>query len=180
MGNIVFESDRLYFKEFEPIDHKLIFDLNKDPDVTKFTGDPISSIEQAEEVLLNVIIPQYKTYGFGRWAVYVRSTDNFIGWSGLKFLKESNEIDLGYRFMKPFWGKGYAGEAALATVRFGFEVKDLDEIIGRAVPQNIYSIKILQACGMEYFADTSCHGHDAATYRITKEMFKKIKNKINA
>ena len=166
MNNIIFESERLIFKEFKLTDANLIFQLNLDPEVTRFTGDPIHSLEQAEEVLKNIILPQYTLYGHGRWAVYLKSTNDFIGWCGLKYLTESGEIDLGYRCMKIFWNKGYASEAAKATVEYGLEILNLKCITGRAVPENIASIKILEKCGMEYIGLFEFHDHLAATYQI--------------
>jgi RimJ/RimL family protein N-acetyltransferase len=68
----------------------------------------------------------------------------FLGWCGLKYLFETNEVDLGYRFMKKFWGKGYATEAALACIEYGFATLNLHQIVGRALPGNLASIKVLE------------------------------------
>src|SRR6266487_5734258 len=54
----------------------------------------------------------------------------------VKCRPERNEIDLGYRFMKKFWGQGYATEAAFACVQYGFDTLDVKQIIGRALPGN--------------------------------------------
>lgn len=147
---IIFETERLLFREFIEDDASLLYQLNLDPDVIRYTLDPILDVEHARKILKEVIIPQYSLYNYGRWAVHLKLDDEFIGWCGLKFLEELNEIDLGYRFMKKYWGQGYATEAAQATLNYGFRVLKLDRIVGRALPGNIASIKVLEKCGMKY------------------------------
>ncbi|HKB42977.1 MAG TPA: GNAT family N-acetyltransferase, partial [Chitinophagaceae bacterium] len=79
---------------------------------------------------------------------------------------ERNEIDLGYRFIKNAWGKGYATEAAYACIKYGFEKLNLQRIIGRAVQGNIASLNVLQKCGMVYIEEEVVDGHPAKTYEI--------------
>ena len=126
--NIVFETDRLILRTFTIEDAPLIYDLNLDPDVIRYTGDPIKDIEDARQILEQTILPQYALYNYGRWAVHVKPGLEFIGCCGLKARPETclsgrqgNEIDLGYRFIKKAWGKGYATEAAFACIKYGFD-----------------------------------------------------------
>ena len=145
--NIVVETDRLLLRTFTIEDAPLIYELNLDPDVIRYTGDPIKDIEHAKQVLEQTIIPQYALYNHGRWAVHVKPDLEFIGWCGLKARPERNEIDLGYRFLKKAWGKGYA-TAAYACLKYGFEKLHLDRIVGRAMPENTESLRVLEKCGM--------------------------------
>ena len=135
--NIVIETERLVLRTFTKDDERLIYELNIDPEVTLYTGDPVSDIDHAKEVLQKSILPQYTLYNHGRWAVHVKPDLAFIGWCGLKARPERNETDLGYRFMKSAWGKGFATEAAFACLKYGFEKLNLPRIVGRAMPQNI-------------------------------------------
>ena len=162
--NIVIETERLILRTFTEDDGLLIYELNKDPDVTEYTGDPVRDIEQACQILEQVILPQYALYNHGRWAVHLKSDFAFIGWCGLKARPERNEIDLGYRFMKSAWGKGLATEAAFACLKYGFEKLNLPRIVGRAMPQNIASLKVLEKCGMKYIGEEVVDDHPAITY----------------
>jgi len=164
--NIILETNRLVLRVFTPEDAPLIYGLNLDPDVTRYTGDPIKDLEQAKQVLEQTIIPQYALYNHGRWAVHVKPGMEFIGWCGLKARPERNEIDLGYRFMKTAWGKGYATEAAFACIKYGFEKLNLERIVGRAMPQNTASLKVLQKCDMQYVGEEIVDEHPAKTYEI--------------
>ena len=123
--NVVIETDRLLLRRFTEDDAPLLYELNLDPEVIRYTHDPMTDVEHARKVLNEVILPQYVLYNHGRWAVHLRSNLEFTGWCGLKYLSETNEVDLGYRFMKKFWGNGYATEAALACIEYGFTTLNL-------------------------------------------------------
>lgn len=163
---IVLETERLVLRLFTPDDAALIYDLNSDNEVVRYTGDPIRDMEHAKEVLETVILPQYALYNHGRWAVLAKPEMEFIGWCGLKNRPERQEVDLGYRFKKTSWGKGYATEAAFACIKYGFEKLNLPRIVGRAMPQNIASIKVLEKCGMQYIGEEVVDDHPAKTYEI--------------
>lgn len=164
--NVIIETERLLFSQFTAEDAPLLYKLNLDPDVIRYTLDPIKDINHAKEILEQVILPQYALYNYGRWAVHLKPGHEFIGWCGLKYVAERNEIDLGYRFIKSFWGKGYATEAAGACIKYGFEKLKLRSIIGRAMPDNAGSLKVLEKCGMSYVGEGIVDGHQAKTYEI--------------
>ena len=168
--NIIIETNRLLLRTFTLQDARLIYELNLDPDVTRYTGDPIQDIQHAQQVLEQIILPQYALYNHGRWAVHVKTELTFIGWCGLKTRPERNEIDLGYRFLKTAWGKGYATEAAFACLKYGFEKLNLQRIVGRAMPQNLASIRVLEKCGMQYVGDEVVDGHPAKTYEAVNPL----------
>ena len=162
--DVVIETDRLVLRTFTLEDAALIYELNKDPEVTKFTGDPIRDVEHAKEVLEISILPQYAVNNFGRWAVHTKPGLEFIGWCGLKFRPERNEIDLGYRFIRAAWGKGYATEAARACLDHAFNKLNLPRIVGHSMPGNHASVQVLENCGMEYVCEEIVDGHPAVTY----------------
>ena len=164
--NIIIETSRLMLRTFTEFDANLIYELNLDPEVTRYTHDPVKDLAHASEILEKVIIPQYALYNHGRWAVHVKTTLEFLGWCGLKYRAELNEIDLGYRFKKEGWGKGYATEAAYASIQYGFEKIGLQRIVARAEIENIGSWKVLEKCGMTYIGDEEVDGYPVKTYEI--------------
>lgn len=170
--NVIIETDRLLLRTFTIEDAPLIYNLNLDPEVIRFTLDPIKNLDHARQILEHVILPQYALYNHGRWAVHMKHRKSavaereFIGWCGLKARPERNEIDLGYRFIKTAWGKGFATEAACACIEYGFEKLHLQRIIGRAMPENNGSLKVLEKCGMIFLREEVVDGHSAKTYEI--------------
>jgi [ribosomal protein S5]-alanine N-acetyltransferase len=77
--NVVIETDRLLLRTFTEDDAPLLYELNLDPEVTRFTHDPMTDLAHAEKVLDEVILPQYALYNHGRWAVHQKSNLEFIG-----------------------------------------------------------------------------------------------------
>lgn len=165
--NVILETERLILRTFTENDAALLLQLNSDPQVTRFTHDPMTDMEQARKVLDEVILPQYALYNYGRWAVHLKTNGEFIGWCGLKFLTDSQEVDLGYRFMKKTWGNGYATEAASGCLSYGFKTRNIQRIVGRALPENTASIRVLEKCGMQYVCEEWAHGLLHKTYHAT-------------
>lgn len=142
------QTDRLYFREFTLEDAELLYKMHQDPAVWRYTGDkiPWSSIEQAKQILNNHILPQYEKQ-IGRWAVHLKLDDTFIGWCGLKEVE--GEVDLGYRYIQHYWGRGYATEAAKAVLTYGIKNK-INNIVGRAAIANKASVTILEKIGLTF------------------------------
>lgn len=174
---IISQTPRLLIREIETEDAEAIFELNQNPIVIRYTSDPaFKNIADAQHLIETVIQPQYKNYGHGRWAVLIKDTNTFIGWCGLKFMPEFNQVDLGYRYMQDFWGKGYATEAAMASLNYGFTQFNYPQIIGRVMKKNLSSIKVLQKCGMTFSHEAELHEHPAFIYKIMRVDFLANKN----
>ena len=163
---VIIETQRLILRTFTLDDAQLIYDLNIDPEVTRYTHDALRDINHARETLDKTILPQYALYNYGRWAVHIKPHLEFIGWCGLKYRAELNENDLGFRFKRSCWGKGYATEAAFASIKHGFEQLNLNLIMGRAEPENVGSWKVLEKCGMSYIGMQKVDGFPVKTYEI--------------
>ena len=86
MKNVI-ETERLYLREFDISDSASFFELNLNPNVIKYTGNSaFKDVEEAKKFLENY--SDYQTNGFGRWAVIYKSTQEFLGWCGLKYDKK--------------------------------------------------------------------------------------------
>ncbi len=159
MNTFIFESRRLGYREFTPDDANALFRLNADPEVIRYTGDPPFVTEnEAREFVLNY--DQYLLFGHGRWIVGDKENGEILGWCGLK--NEDGVIDLGYRFFRSAWGKGYATEAAQACIDFGFSKLKLPRITGRVLPENTASCRVLEKVGMTFTGFGRCSGFEGA------------------
>lgn len=145
------ETNRLILSQHTLADASNLFTLNSDPDVVRYTGDgAFSSVVDAHNLVRDRMIPQFEKYRMSRLKV-VRKEDNaYLGWCGLKYFPETNEVDLGYRFMKKYWGMGYATEASRVCLEYGFMTLNLPRIIAKAMPDNKGSIKVMQKLGMTF------------------------------
>jgi [ribosomal protein S5]-alanine N-acetyltransferase len=162
---VLFQSERLLFREFTLNDAELLYELNSDAEVTKYVHEPPTTRESAREILKNIIMPQYERK-LGRWAVHLKYTEEFIGWSGLKYLAEREEIDLGYRFKKQYWGNGYATEAAKTCISYAFEHLALHRVVAKAHIENLASLHVIEKCGMNFVKEDVIDGSPVKVYAL--------------
>jgi RimJ/RimL family protein N-acetyltransferase len=164
---IQLETARTYLRNLTVADAEDFYSLNLDPEVMRYTGDnPFKSFEEAKRFLAEY--DQYQKYGVGRLAVIEKKTGDFLGWCVLKYTPREDYYDLGYRFFRSNWNKGYATETALANLHFGFRQKGLNEIVGRAFFDNTASIKVLKKIGMTYRKALDFEGKEGVWYSMTK------------
>lgn len=123
-------------------------------------------MEEAQNFLQNY--KEYQKHGFGRWAIVDKQRLECLGWCGLKRDFQTHEVDLGFRIFEEFWNQGIATETAKACVYCAFSVLNLNEIIGRAMKDNLASIKVLENCGMTYCKDILLDNQEAVQYYIYK------------
>ena len=164
--HIIFTTPRLILRRFTEADASLIYELNSQPEVVRYVHEPTLQNEaHARQIIRDIILPQYNN-NLGRWAIHTKEDDQFIGWCGLKYLEEQDEIDLGYRLHPFAWGRGYATEAAKHTLDHGFTQLHLKEIVGKAHAENTGSINVLQKIGMQFINDTIEDGSPVKVFSI--------------
>ncbi len=161
---IILQTQRLLLRELQPSDAADLFALNSDPEVLKYTGDePFASIAAARQFLKNY--HPYADYGYGRWAVLLKTSGAFAGWCGLKHSPELAETDIGFRFFRKYWNMGMATEAARACVDLGFRAFGLPSIVGRVLRENTASIRVLEKIGLQYWKAADFHGQPGLYYK---------------
>jgi [ribosomal protein S5]-alanine N-acetyltransferase len=149
----LFESERFRFRELSGDDAQFGYDLNSDPEVIQYTGDPpFASVEEARE-FMTAYTETYRRYRCGRWGMELKSTGELVGWCGLKFHPNEQVHDVGYRLFKKYWGKGYASEAAQRTIAYGFDDMRLNRIVAHARKENTASIRVLEKCGLKIIGE---------------------------
>ena len=164
---LILQTSRLLLRELEEADGDQFYKLSLDPDVLTYTGDPpFESVEKAAEFLKDYY--QYKLYGYGRWATILKETGEFLGWCGLRRNDLMNQTDLGFRFYKQFWNKGYATEAGLACIHYAFNKLGLTRIVGNVMKENRASIRVLEKCGMTFVREMEFERHDGYEYEIIR------------
>ena len=147
----VIETKRLVLRPFTVADVEPSYALNLDEKVSQYTGDDgVVSKSEIERRIKEDVLGDYEKNGFGRFAVDLKLTGEFIGFAGLKFLPDLEEVDLGYRFFSSQWGKGFATETGVACVDFGFDELGLNKIIAMVLPENHASVHVLKKLQFRY------------------------------
>jgi RimJ/RimL family protein N-acetyltransferase len=147
----VFETDRLALSHLSADDAAFIFELLNTPGWLQFIGDRgIKTLQDAEQYILNGPVKSYENNGFGLLAVRLKDSLEAIGICGLIKRAGLDDIDIGFAFLPAYNGKGYAAEAAHATLEYGFTTLGLNRIVAITNEDNIHSIRLLKKIGMQY------------------------------
>jgi len=175
---IHFETQDLLVRDFEVTDVQNIYDLDSDPEIHEFLGKkPMKTIEEARQVI-NSIRNQYVKNGTGRWAIIDKKTNEFIGWTGLKYetvlRKEFSYYDLGYRIKKKYWGQGIGTKTATESLKYGFQKLDLEEICAAAETNHVASNKILEKIGLKLTETFIYEGVNHNWYKIDKKEWQNL------
>ena len=168
MTNIILESKRLYLKEFSIDDEEDLFRLNGNADVMKYIHPPETDINVIKKVINKIINYYSENPGLGVWAGYEKNSDKFIGFFELAHLDTTDEIEVGYRLFKEFWGQGYATEMTKVLIDYGFNKMGLEQIAGITHPENISSQNVLLKSGLTYIKDAVFYGFLDKYYTIDK------------
>ena len=156
-----FETATVLLRPLTLDDAEALHAVNSNPQVMKYINEPEATVEQTRQYLQNGPLKDYEKYGFGRHACIDKANGKLIGFSGIKYLPEFELVDVGYRFLPEYWGKGLATETSKLTMRYGLDECGLDNLIGLAQPGNHASIRVLEKLGMAHhqrvnFRDDDC------------------------
>ncbi len=145
-------TERLLLRGWRPGDRAPFAALNADPEVMRHFASTLT--REASDALAERIEAALGREGWGFWALEVRATGEFIGFTGLgvppfqaPFMPA---VEIGWRLSRAAWGAGYATEAARAAAAFGFEHLALDEIVAFAVTGNARSRAVMRRLGMRH------------------------------
>jgi RimJ/RimL family protein N-acetyltransferase len=166
-GKLIVQTERLCLREFDEDDAAPFYLLGSDPAVLRYTGDPgggLRSVEHALDVLRSRPMADYRTYGYGRWACVLKANGEVIGFAGLKYLADVQEVDIGYRLLPAYWGQGLATEACRAVLNYGRTRLGLERIIGLVDPKNVASVRVLKKLGLMSAGQIEYQGKWVAKY----------------
>ncbi len=174
--DILIETARLIIRELQPTDVEGMFDLDSNPEVHQYLGNHPVQTKDEIAMVIDFIRQQYKDHGIGRWAMVDKETNEFIGWTGFKYITEAinkqvNYYDLGYRLRKKYWGKGLATEAGIACLNYGFNQLGYREVFAMADCANDGSNRILRKLGFTGIETFDWEGEPHFWYRLDKAAF---------
>ena len=84
------------------------------------------------------------------FAISILPVGELCGAVGLHIAGDHKHAELGYWIGVPFWGRGYATEAASSAVSFGFEALQLNRIFAQCFAGNTSSHRVLEKIGMRH------------------------------
>ncbi len=158
---ILFETERLQLREMLPADAEAFYELLSDPEVMRYTGEPVATdLHSVRQAIRDY--PDYRLHGYGRWATLYEG--RWIGFAGPKYLDALRAVDIGYRFLPAYWGRGLATEAALAVTDYCFTKLGMQRLLGLVLAANRASIRVLEKAGYAYEARVDYGGLEVLQY----------------
>jgi ribosomal-protein-alanine N-acetyltransferase len=143
-------TERLVMRRWRPDDRDPFAALNADPAVMEYF--PSAHTREESDALVEKNEAGFETWGFGLWALEVRSTGTFIGFTGLSVpsfeAAFTPAVEVGWRLARDAWGHGYATEAARSAIAEGFEEYRLSEIVSFTFEGNARSRAVMERLGM--------------------------------
>jgi [ribosomal protein S5]-alanine N-acetyltransferase len=150
-NSTVLQIDGFTMRPLQSMDLDALVAIWADPRVTRFLpsqGKPISR-ENAEKALQS-FVAHWQQRGYGIWAIEESNSPPMIGYCGLRYLDEMDEVEVLYGLAKAYWGRGIATQAARAAISYGFNVANLNKLIAMSLPENIDSRRVIEKAGLHY------------------------------
>jgi len=132
------QTERLVLRAFAPSDFETFATFMSDPDVMRYlTGRPLSRADAWRN--LSSAIGHWTLRGYGTWAVECKEDGAFIGRVGMVNPEGWPGLEVGWTLGKPYWGRGFATEAARAALRYAFLTQPVERMISCIHPDNAAS-----------------------------------------
>ncbi len=170
-------TERLILRPFRKEDRPAFAALNADPEVREYFPGLLS--REGSDAFAERIEASFSARGYDYFAVEVQGGEPFVGFCGLSVPSFEAPfmptVEIGWRLARAAWGKGYATEAARASLAFGFETLGLGEIVAFTVPENRRSRAVMERIGMRHEPEQDFeHPNLAAGHVLRRHVFYRI------
>ncbi len=165
----ILETPRLILRELVPDDLDFVATMLADPRVSRYYERTFSRADA--EVWLERQLDRYRRDGHGLWLVVERDTATPIGQVGLAFqdVEGALQPEIGWLLHAPYWGRGYATEAARATRDAAFDRWHYDPVISLIRPENTASQRVAARIDMTPGRHVQFHGYDHIVFSVSRK-----------
>ena len=177
---VYLETDRLILRQFTVDDADELLALDSDPEVLRYVGTQPLPDREAYRQLIRVKFLDYyaQSEAYGYWAVIEKASGTFLGWFHLRpaldyrYAAEAGyrrgDLDLGYRFRRSAWGKGYATEGARALVHKALAELGAPRVVATALVANRASTRVLEKAGLKRSEQFALPGYEQPAVLYTR------------
>jgi RimJ/RimL family protein N-acetyltransferase len=106
--------------------------------------------------------------GFGNWAVEERASGQLLGHAGLQYPEGWPEPEVNWALGRPYWGQGFAFEAAKAVLAHAFNTLNWQRAMSLIDPHNHRSIRLAQRLGERFEREVEVRGYRVGLYSIDR------------
>jgi RimJ/RimL family protein N-acetyltransferase len=143
-------TERLVLRALRASDFEAYAAMCADPEVRRFLGDGRPLERPAAWREMAVLLGHWDLRGFGQWALVERENGGLVGRAGLWQPEGWPGLEVGWILGRSFWGKGFAIEAARASLAHAFETVGAERVISLIRPDNTRSIRVAERLGEHY------------------------------
>jgi [ribosomal protein S5]-alanine N-acetyltransferase len=148
---IVAETTRLRLRYIADGDAAFIVELLNDPDFLRNVGDRgVRDQSDARRYIISGPVASYQRFGFGLYLIELRGSAEAIGLCGLLHRDTHPDVEIGFALLPRFRGRGYALEAARATLHLATVTFALQRLVALTAPDNDSSMRVLEALGFRF------------------------------
>ena len=165
---IVIETERMLFREMNYDDAPNLLGIFSDSEAMRYYPRTKSLEETLDWIERNRA--SYHLWGFGLWIAMLKDSQEFAGQCGLVMqrIEDVPEVEIGYLFLRKFWGRGLATEAAKAVRDYGFQKLEYDRLISLIDPGNAASIRVAERIGMKFEKEVEHLNKHVCVYALHK------------
>lgn len=165
----VIETDRLILRAFREDDLEAFAEMGQDREVMEFLSVDGSLLSRADSWRqMAMFLGHWELRGYGTWAVEERSGGAFVGRVGLHFPEGWPDRELGWTIARRFWGRGYASEAARASIAHAFGTLGWNHLVSLIHPDNQRSARLAERLGYHLHGTAEVRGLQLRMYRLDR------------
>jgi RimJ/RimL family protein N-acetyltransferase len=166
------ETVRLRLRHFRAEDLEPYAAMCADPEVMRYLGEGGTLSREDTWDEMSALAGHWHLRGFGMWVVEERETGSFVGRVGLHYPEGWPDREVAWALARPFWGKGYAAEAARAALGEAFGRHGWSRAISLIYPTNARSIRLAERLGERWDGDTVVRGHRVRVYALVSSAWR--------
>lgn len=164
----ILETERMKLRELTMDDVDNLMEIFSDPIAMRYYPSTFPREGAVKWIEINQSF--YRDCGTGLWACELKETGAFVGQCGIipQTVDGQPEMEIGYLFVREYWGRGLATEAAAAVRDYGFSVMGLKRMVATIYHTNAPSMKVAERIGMTFEKRTFVGKSDDVIYAISR------------
>jgi RimJ/RimL family protein N-acetyltransferase len=164
----VIETKHTRLRPFRQAEADALFQIANQKDIFRYFPNPAPWTREKTKKFIDNQLAHWEQHGFGWWGVEPLDSSELIGWNGLQYLPETDEIEVGYLISQLFQGRGWTTEGVRASLSFGFDRLGIQSIVAIIHPENVPSQRVALKCGMSFVDRNKYFGMECYRYRAQK------------
>jgi RimJ/RimL family protein N-acetyltransferase len=162
------ETERLVLRMFRESDTDAYAEMLGDAEVARFLGGKVMSRQEAWRSMA-MVLGHWHLRGYGFWAVEERAGGEMVGRVGCWRPEGWPGLEVGWTLRRAYWGRGYATEAARASLEHAFNALGQTHVVSLIAPENVNSIRVAERLGERPEGEWEVFGTKVVIYGIDRD-----------